>query len=415
MAENITFGIKDVYPAMNDFYRQTTGQSDINVVDTSTFISAGQKILDTGVDAAGFGMTVLMGKVLYNERPYHRQFNLIYKKREDFAKRFIKRYFYTEDAIAAGPYNTDLHSDNIGNGLSNHSGVGGMFDTQKMPMHVDRNFYSQYVWDDLYTLYEDQLKMYMRSEEEFLSWLNAYSTNYNNGLEMRLEANARTLILDAIGSLYLDRDVRPESAVNMTEVYNSYNGTSYTTQEILEEHREDFLKVFNSKIQIDSDRLEVNSVKYHDPMTKTVNNVRYDVLCHTPKSEQRLVYYKPLFRWIRNMVLPDVFNEGLIKDVQGEGVMSWQAFDTNIDDNNMKVIVKPSRPDGAQSEEVEIPRVLAILFDNDKLQCTNNLTRVISTPEEARKMFTNVYTHYRWESINDPVCPGILYYMSDSE
>lgn len=415
MAENVVFGIKDAHAALNDLYRQATGESNLNVCDTSSFVSAGQKILDTGVDAAGAGLAVLMGKIYYPGRSYKGNFNIIYKNKPDFAARFMKRYFYTEDAIAAGPYNTDLHSDNIGNGLSNHSGVGGEFDTQKIPMHVDRNFYSEYVWDDLYTLYYDQLKMYLRSEAEFVDWLNAYATTYENGLNMRLEANNRTLILDCIGSLYLDRATRPESAVNMTKVYNDYNGTSYTTQEILEEHREDFLKVFNSKLQIDSDRLEVNTCKYHDPMTKTVGGIRYDYLTFTPKSEQRIIFYKPLFRWIRNMVLPDVFNQGLIPDVQGEGIQSWQAFDTNIDDNNMRVIVKPSRPDGGESEEVEIPRVLAVLFDSEKLMSTNEMTRVAATHEECRKLFSNVWRHYRYSAINDPCGNAILYYMSDED
>ena len=58
----ITLGIKDVYPIMNDFYRQATGQNDITVVDTSSFINAGQKILDTGIGNVLNSFSILVGE-----------------------------------------------------------------------------------------------------------------------------------------------------------------------------------------------------------------------------------------------------------------------------------------------------------------------------------------------------------------
>lgn len=413
MAQNVVFGIKDVYAVMNDLYRQATGQNAINVVDTSTFIDAGQKVLDTGVGNVLNSLSILVGETWMNERPYKGKFSIASKTMPGFAARKRKISFYTQDAEAAGMYNTDLNT-NIGDGLGDDAGVGNMWE-QKLPKMVEEYFYSEATWDDHYTQYEDQIKMAFQSESQFLSWINAFMTVFNNGLELRLEAKNRTLFLDRIGGNYLQKATRPESCVNMTTVYNDYCGTNYTTQEILKEHREDFLKVFGSKLQIDSDKLTTLTKYFHDSMTITENGIEYDVLRHTPKSKQRFIYYSPLFKLAKNFVLADVFNPSFIPETSGEGVESWQAFDFNVEDNNMKVKVKPALPNGATSENVELDCVLGLLFDEDAIMSNNIFTHVYTTPIEARKGYRNTWFHYRFSSYQDYTENSILYYMDDSD
>ena len=310
-------------------------------------------------------------------------------------------------------YNTDLYT-NIGDGLGDDAGTGNMWE-QKLPKMVEEYFYSEAVWDDHYTQYEDQIKLAFRSESEFLSWINAFMTVFNNGLELRLEAKNRTLFLDRIAGNYLQKATRPESAVNMTTVYNDYCGTSYTTQEILKEHREDFLKVFGSKLQIDSDRMTTLTKKYHDSMTITENGINYDVLRHTPKDKQRFIYYSPIFKLAKNFVLADVFNPSFIPETSGEGVESWQAFDTDIEDNNMKIACKPSLPNNAKSEEVELDCVLGLLFDEDAIMSNNIFTHVYTTPIEARHGYRNTWFHYRFRAYQDYSENSIMYYMADED
>lgn len=410
---NVTFGIKDVYAVMNDLYRQATGQNDINVVDTSTFIDAGQRVLDTGVGNVLDSLSILVGETWMNERPYTGKFKIITKDMPGFASRKRKISFYTQDAEASGMYNTDLYT-NIGDGLGDDAGVGNMWE-QKLPKMVEEYFYSEAVWDDHYSQYEDQIKLAFRSEGEFIAWINAFMTVFNNGLELRLEAKNRTLILDRIAGNYLQKATRPESAVNMTKVYNDYCGTNYTTEEILKEHREDFLKVFGTKREIDSDRLTQLTKKYHDSMTKTENGIEYDVLRHSPKDKQRFIYYGPIFRAAKNFTYADIFNPQFIPQVQGEEVMSWQAFDTDIEDNNMKVYCKPAMPNGAETDNVQLDYVLGLLFDEDAIMSNNIFTHVYTTPIEARKGYRNVWFHYRFRSYQDYTENSILYYMADEE
>jgi hypothetical protein len=409
---NVVFGIKDVYAVMNDLYRQATGQNEINVVDTSTFISAGQKTLDTGVENVLNSLSVLVGETFFNERPYKGKFKIASKDMPGFAARKRKISFYTEDAEASGWYNTDINT-NLGDGLNDDAGTGNMWE-QKLPKMVEEYFYSEAVWDDHYTTYKDQIAMAFRSEEEFIKWVNAFMTVFNNGLELRLEAKNRALFLDRMAGIYAMKDERPECVVDMTKVYNDYCGTSYTRDEILKEHREDFLKVWGTKREIDSDRLTHLTKKYHDSMTKTVNGKEYDVLRHTPKDKQRFIYYSPIFRMAKNFALADIFNPQFIPEVQGEGVMSWQGFDTDIEDNNMKINVKPALPDGRTSEAVELDCVLGLLFDEDAILSNNRFENAYTTPLEARHGYYNTWYHYRFSMFNDYSENSILYYMSET-
>ena len=414
MAQNVTFGIKDVYAIMNDLYRQATGQTTINVVDTSTFINAGQKVLDTGVGNVLNSISMLVGETFMNERPYKGKFSLAAKTMPGFAARKRKISFYTEDAEAAGMYNTNLNT-NIGNGLGDSDGVGNMWE-QKLPDAVERYFYSEATWDDHYTIYEDQLKLAFRSESEFLAFINNFMTVFTNGLELRLEAKNRTIFLDRIAGNYLLRATRPESAVNMTKVYNDMCNTTYTTEEILKEHREDFLKVFGSKVNIDSDRLTSLTCKYHDPLTKTVSGVQKNVLRHSPKSKQKFIYYSPIFKLAKNFVLADVFNPQFIPETAGEGVESWQGFSTDNDlKEGMKVACKPAMPDGGETENVELNYVLGLLFDEDAIMTNNMFDHVYTTPLEARKGYRNTWFHYRFGAFQDYSENSILYYMADED
>lgn len=407
----VTFGIKDVYAIMNDLYRQATGQNDIAVVDTSSFINAGQKVLDTGVGNVLNSLSILVGETFFNERPYKGKFSIASKNIPGFAARKRKISFYTQDAEASGMYNTDLYT-NIGDGLRANAGTGDMWE-QKLPKMVEEYFYSEAVWDDHYTEYEDQIKMAFRSEGEFLQWINAFMTVFNNGLELRLEAKNRTLFLDRIAGNYLQKATRPESAVNITKIYKHMTGKFYPSKELREEHREDFLKVVGSKLQIDSDRLTQLTKKYHDSMTITENGIEYDVLRHTPKDKQRFIYYSPLFKLAKNFVLADVFNPSFIPETSGEGVESWQAFDTDVEDNNMRVQVKPALPNGAVSSDVKLDCVIGLLFDEDAIMSNNIFTHVYTTPIEAKHGYRNTFFHYRFSAYQDYSENSIMYYMYD--
>ena len=407
----VTFSPVDAYSVMNELVHEATGQTNIDVVDTSSFIDAGKAVLDTGVENVFNALNVLIGRTIIATRPYTGKLDTISRQVGNaFENRIRKISFYARDNQASGMFNTDITPDNLGAGLTNTSGVGSMW-AQVPGMPVERFFYSDYVWDKAHTQYLEQVKIAFTNERDFIDFINGVLTEVQNDIESTIEANNRSLLIDRIAGTYLqvkNGDLGAECAVNLTKAFNDECKTAYTTAEILSEHLTEFLEFYVAKVKIDSDRMENRSAFYHDPMKKTVDGVDYYVLRHSPKSVQRFIYYSPFFTKAKARVLPEIFNPQYLDFKQGEAVDYWQSFA-----DPEKVNVKPALPGGAESEAVEIPLVIGLLFDEEALMSNNKFTGAYQTPIEARHVYTTTWWHYKFGQINDYSENAILYYMED--
>lgn len=409
---NVTFKPTDVYEVMNDLYRIVTGQSDIKVIDTSSFVSAGQKVLDTGYGAILDGVSVLVGETFYNERKYVGKWRIAVKDMPGWAERKRKISFYSRDAEPAGFTNTDINT-NFYDGADNTAGVGSMWDDMRIPMAVEEYFYSSAVYDDHITFFEDKLEDAFRSESEFMAFINNYLIVFMNAMELRAQGKVQSVVLDRIAGTFLQQAARPECAVNLTKVYNDWSNSSYSTDELTHEHLLDFLKTFASKVQMDSDKITNLTKMYHDPLTKTVDGIEYNVLRHTPKDKQRLVYYSPIFRLAKNWNFAELFNPSFIPEIQGEGIDYWMTPGTDVYGDAMKIAVKPALPNGAETSNVEIPMVIGMLFDEDAIATRNVFERAATTPLEARKLYYQTWYHMRFSAYNDYSENAIIYYCAD--
>lgn len=405
----VTFGPKDAYSVMNSLVRQATGQTDITVVDASSFVDAGQKTLATGTENVLNALSVLIARTIIASRPYQGKFKLISENNSDaFENRVRKISFYARDNQASGMFNTDVNT-NLGAGLDDDDGAGSQWE-QNPAMPVEVNFFSDFAWDKSHTVYEEQLKIAFTNERDFIDFINGALIEVQNDIESTIEARNRLVVLSRIGAnkLMVDNgDLGDECAVNLTAEFNATYNTAYSTQELLTEHRVAFLEFFVARFKIDSDRLANRTAKYHDPLTKTVSGVQYNVLRHTPKSKQKFIYYSPIFTQLK-MVFAEIFNPQYLDLPNGEGIEYWQSFD-----DPSAVDVTPALPDGATSSEVKLKLVIGMLFDTEAMRTNNKFTGMYQTPWNARHVYKNMYWHYKYGVIQDMSENSILYYMED--
>lgn len=408
----VTFAPKDAYAVMNSLVAQATGKTDIVATDTSSFIDAGKAVLDTGMENVFNSLSVLIGRTIIASRPYTGKFKIIAKNEVDgFDNRIRKISFYGRDNQASGMFNTNLNT-NLGAGLSDTDGTGSMWE-QNPAMPVERFFYSSYTWDKSHTQYPEQVKLAFRSEDEFIRFVNGVMVEVQNDIESTLEANNRMVVIDRIAGqkLLVDNgDLGAECAVNLTAEFNSEMDTTYTTAEILQEHLTEFLEFYVARVKIDSDRMTNRTALYHDPLTKTVDDVTYSVYRHTPKDRQRFVYYAPFFTKAKTRVMPEIFNPEYLDFKQGEAVDYWQSIK-----DPSAIDVTPALPDGATSSEVKLDLVIGMLFDEDAIMSNNKFTGMYTTPINARHVYTNLWWHYLYGVVQDYTENCILYYMADPE
>ena len=413
---------QDAYAIMNELVKQATGQQDIQVVDTSSFVSAGETVLATGVENTISSLYMLMGNIYVAVRPYRGKMWLVNAINTGaYTHRLMKISYYARENQEAGPWNTDLN-DNLVDGRDNGAyaaasplkkSVGNMWE-QNQPKAAVLNFAGSDVWDTSTTVYEDQLKMAFRDPNEFNRFWNGAMMEKENDIESTREAFNRLTVLNTIGGIYANRATYPDRAVNLTAAFNAEFGTNYTSQELRTTHLDAFLKFFVPLIKLTSDRMEERSVHYHQ---QPANAPQGSVLMrHTPKADQRLMLYSPLIVKSEAYVMPEIFNDEYLKIDNFERVTYWQ---NNYDEEARPAVnIKPALPGTTQSAAEEasvIPYVVGLMFDRDALMTDIQLERVETTPIEARKLYRNIWWHFSKNAINDFTENAILFYMEDEE
>lgn len=414
--------VQDCHNLMNSLVKQATGQQSITVIDSSSFVSAGETVLATGTENVINSLSLIIGRTLVAVRPYKAKFLLINALNSGiYSNRIRKISYYSKDAQASGMYNTQLYT-NLKEGYTNGQNVVAENPTstksmweQNQPVALEMNFEGSDTWDDSLTIYEKQLQIAFESEANFSQFMSGIMTEKSNDMESQKEAFNRMCVLNEIGMIYDMAEDIPMSCVNLTKEYNTKYGTSYTSAELRTTYLESFLKFFVSYVKNISNYLEERSSNYHLSPTKTVNGTTYKLLRHTPKNRQKMFLYEPLFIEAKANVLSSIFNPEYLDIKNYEPINYWQSID-----NRSSVKITPAIYDKVSGEqkkgnEVDLNYVVGLLFDEDAMMIDYQFDGSYSTPLEARKLYRNIFWHYTKNAINDPTENAVLFYMKDGE
>lgn len=417
---------RDCHVLMNLLVKEATGQdAEIQVVDSSTFVSAGEQVLATGTENVLNSLSLVLGRTFMAVRPYKAKLAIINALNTDmYTNRMRKISFYSREAQASGDFNTQLFTnlakdfDNGENGVDAVSGdpvsTKSMW-VQNPAVPLEMNFGGQSVWEDSTTVYEYQLKTAFRSEDEFAQFVAGIMTEKGNDIESQKEAFNRMTILNHIAGVYdLDTAAANGRVINLTAAFNSRFGTAYTSAQLRSTYLKDFLAFFVATFKEQSRLMTYRSAKYHWSPAKTVGGQSYVLLRHTPYDRQRVMLYQPLFTEAEAMVLPEIFRpEYLDINTQYEGVDYWQNFNAGA-----AVDVVPAIPNTAGTAqtvgaEVELDYVVGMIYDADAIMIDYQLEAASTTPLEARKHYRNMWWSFSKNAINDFTENAVIFIMAD--
>ena len=416
---------QDAHALMNLLVKEATGQnSSIQEVNASNFSSAGELVLQTGVENTLNSLAIVLGKRFVAVRPYNAKMRLINSLNTGvFTSRMSKISYYSREAKASGDWNTQLNpsnlrtgADNTGDSTSGYERTPSMWE-QNAPVPLEMYFGGQDVWEDSTTVYKYQLKQAFRDEASFNAFVSGIMTEKGNDIESQKEAYNHLATLDYMAGLYdVNAILSNGMAVNMTTAFNAKFGTSYTTAQLQTTYQKEFLAFFISYVKILSKNLELRRVNHHWSPAKVVNGVSHVLMRHTPRDKQKIMLYEPFFIDAETNVLPEVFNDKYLKMENYEGVLYWQNSE-----NPMAIDVVPSIPDVAGTNAglqtagnaVQLDNVLGVIFDEDALMIDYQLEDADATPMEARKKYYNMWWSFSKNIIKDYTENGVLLYMAD--
>lgn len=417
----------DAHALMNSLVKQATSQSNITVTDTSSFVSAGETVLATGVENTLNALSLVLGRTFAAVRPYKAKLSLINSlSTEAYTHRLRKISYYTREAQASGDWNTDINGVNLAQGRDNsgqtpnqgaNSATPNMW-IQNQPVPLELNFAGQSVWQDSTTVYKYQLKEAFRDEASFSTFVSGVMTEKGNDIETQKEAFNRMTLLNYIAGVY-DLDIANPNGrvINLTEAFNARYGTNYTSAQLRGEHYRELLEYFMAVFKTTSDRMTNRSAKYHLSPDKTVAGTNYTLLRHTPKDRQKAMIYAPFLREAEAMVLPEIFNDKYLSMDNYESISYWQAFSGT--DTDASINITPAIPDGAGSQTVgaavNLSYVVGMIFDEDALMIDYQLDDAETTPLEARKRYYNIWWSFSRNAINDFTENSVIFIMKDPD
>ena len=417
---------RDCHVLMNLLVKEATGQdAEIQVVDSSTFVSAGEQVLATGTENVLNSLSLVLGRTFMAVRPYKAKLAIINAlNTEMYSNRMRKISFYSREAQASGDFNTQLFTnlakdfDNGENGVD--AVTGNPVSTKSMwvqnpAVPLEMNFGGQSVWEDSTTVYEYQLKTAFRSEDEFAQFVAGIMTEKGNDIESQKEAFNRMTILNHIAGVYnLDAAAANGRVINLTAAFNSRFGTAYTSAQLRSTYLKDFLAFFVATFKEQSRLMTYRSVKYHWSPAKTVGGQSYVLLRHTPYDRQRVMLYQPLFTEAEAMVLPEIFRpEYLDINTQYEGVDYWQNFNAGAAIDVVPAIPNTAGTAQTVGTEVELDYVVGMIYDADAIMIDYQLEAASTTPLEARKHYRNMWWSFSKNAINDFTENAVIFIMAD--
>ena len=400
---------QDAHEIMNALVQQATGQSALAVTDTSSFVSAGESVMATGVENTLNALSLVLLRNMIALRPYQAKFaNINNINTGVYAHRLRKISYLSDPALPAGDWNTQLYTnleEGFDNGRNETSSTASMWE-QHPATPLEMNFAGSSVWQDAITRYEYQVKQAFRDESTFNEFVAGFMTEKGNAIERQKEAFSRMAVLNFMAGLY---DLGGDRVVNLTAAFNTEFGGTATTQQLLTTRFTEFLEFLVSTIQFYSDRMTHSTTSYHWSPTRSDGKV---LLRHTPKDRQKLMLYNPLMINARARVLPAIFNDDYLKIENYEGIDYWQSFNTPAAINITPAVIGTN---GVQmsGNAVNLTNVVGMLFDEDALMIDFQLDEAATTPLEARKHYSTVWYSMARNAINDFSENAILFYMAD--
>ena len=425
------FTPKDCHQLMNLLVKEGTGQSSIEVVDTSSFVSAGETLLATGYENVFNTINLVYGRLIVASRSYKARLTLMDAiSTEEYSHLIRKISFYSKGAKPSGNFNTDLYL-NLADGFTNGQNKDANGDAQSTKSQWEQNqqpsvtvsFGGSDVWENCITLYENQVQQAFRDESEFARFTAGYIQEHANDFESQREAWNRMCLLNRIGQIVDMSSDMAGSAVNLTYEFNQKFGTNYTSAQLRTTYLKEFAEFFVSEFKKYLEFMGERSVAYHWAMPKSINGSTHYILRHTPLDMARVYMFSPLWKDVEARVLPEIFNDEYLDiDTQYQPVTYWQS--NNSDSDRPRVKVAPAIVDtdsthtstyGTQikGSNVELDYVVGLITDRDGLLTDFQIETTRTTPVEARKGYRNTWQTIAKNCICDPTEKAILFYMAD--
>lgn len=386
---------------LNSLIQQATGQSTITASTPGEFVSVAQTALKTGYEPILNAMSQMWGRTIFSIRPYTRKFSGLEMSMDRWGnavrKISIAEKTVQDDQRYKYPvaYDATETENPMGNGLS-----VDMFKLNK-PEILQTNFYGQSVYENIYTVFRDNLDVAFTGPDEFMRFNSMVAQNRSDKLEQYRETIARGLLVNFITSLL--EEAQEGRIVHLLTEYNALAGLELTAQTVYQPANfQSFMEFVYSRIANISRMFSERS-----EMFQTVVNSKH-VMRHTPPNRQKVYLFSKALDMFDAMVKANTFHDNYLQYTDYEGVNFWQSIETPDSISAKAVYTKTDGTVATSAANKEQAGIFGVIFDEDALGYAQVNAWNSLTPFNPVGGYWNDVDHVNFRTLQDMTEKGVL-------
>lgn len=385
---------------LNSLVQQATGQTVITASTPGEFVSVAQTALKTGYDPILNAMSQMWGRTIFSIRPYTRKFKGMEMSLDRWGnacrKISVAEQPVKDDERFAYPASYDAtQTPANGNGKS-----VDMFKLNK-PDILQTSFYGQSVYENIYTVFRDNLDVAFTGPDEFMRFNSMVAQNRSDKLEQYRETIARGLLVNYIASIIEEN--KDGRVIHLLTLYNNMTGQQLTQANVFQpENFKPFMQ-FAYGIIANTSRMMTE----RSEMFQTVINEKH-VMRHTPPNKQKVYLLSSFMDLFDAMVKANTFHDNYLKYTDYEGVNFWQSIE---DPGRISVTATYTKTDGTVATVAsakEQTGIFGVIFDENALGYAQVNAWNSLTPFNPVGGYWNDVDHVNFRTIQDMTEKGVV-------
>ena len=379
---------------------QASGIVPITASTPGEFVSVAQTAIKTGYDPILNAMSQMWGRTIFSIRPYTRKFKGMEMSLDRWGNA-CRKISVAEQPVQDDERFTYPVAFVAGETPANGNGKSvDMFKLNK-PDILQTNFYGQSVYENIYTVFRDNLDVAFTGPDEFMRFNSMVAQNRSDKLEQHRETIARGLLVNFIASIL--EEGQHDRVIHLLTEYNTLTGQELTAQSVYQPANfKSFMEYVYSRIANISRMMTERS-----EMFQTIINEKH-VMRHTPPNKQKVYLYSKALDMFDAMVKSNTFHDNYLKYTDYEGVNFWQSIE-NPDSISAKAIY--TKTDGTVATATankEQAGIFGVIFDEDALGYAQVNAWNSLTPFNPVGGYWNDVDHVNFRTIQDMTEKGVV-------
>lgn len=385
---------------LNSLVKQATGQAAITASTPGEFVSVAQTALKTGYDPILNAMSQMWGRTIFSIRPYTRKFKGMEMSLDRWGnacrKISVAEQPVKDDERFAYPASYDAtQTPADGNGKS-----VDMFKLNK-PDILQTSFYGQSVYENIYTVFRDNLDVAFTGPDEFMRFNSMVAQNRSDKLEQYRETIARGLLVNYIASILEEN--QGDRIIHLLTGYNDLTDLTLTKEDVFQPANfKPFMEYVYSRIANISRMMTERSEIF-----QTVINGKH-VMRHTPPNKQKVYLLNMYMDMFDSMVKANTFHDNYLKYTDYEGVNFWQSIDAPAAINATATYTKTDGTVATGTTNTANGAIFGVIFDEDALGYAQVNAWNSLTPFNPVGGYWNDIDHVNFKTIQDMTEKGVV-------